>query len=103
MIIPPTPGTLARYGLSLDEWRALLDAQGGVCGVCGMEPVQHRLVIDHEHVRGWKIMPAHRRKLYVRGLTCWWCNKTYLGRGLTIAKAEGVVRYLKRYAERRGL
>jgi hypothetical protein len=59
------------------------------------------MVIDHEHVRGWKKMPPEQRKLYVRGLTCWYCNSTYLGRGLTVAKAEGVVRYLKAYAARR--
>jgi hypothetical protein len=104
---PPTPQTLARYGLSVDEWRAMLDAQGGRCGVCGRVPKPNkntgkiRLVIDHEHVRGWKRMPPERRKLYVRGLVCWFCNHYYLGRGITVAIARGVVAFLERYEARR--
>jgi len=91
----------------MDEWLALLDAQGGVCGVCGKLPNPSkkdgkiRMVTDHEHVRGWASLPPERRKLYVRGLTDWFCNAHYLGRGITVAKAEGVVRYLKAYADRR--
>jgi hypothetical protein len=106
-ISPPAPSTLARYGLSLEEWQSLLHAQGGVCGVCGTVPSPSkrdgkvRLVTEHEHVRGWKKMPPELRKLYVRGLTCWWCNTSYLGRGITVEKAEGMVRYLTNYANRR--
>jgi hypothetical protein len=106
-IAVPSPATLAKYGLSQEDWGALLIAQDGCCGVCGKVPSpskrdgKRRLVIDHEHVRGWKAMPPEERKLYVRGLTCWYCNHAYLGRGITVEKAEGVVRYLRTYAERR--
>lgn len=107
MIELPTPATLAKYGGTPEKWQALLEEQGGVCGVCGKVPSPSkrdgkiRLVIDHEHVRGWKKMPAEQRWTYVRGLVCWFDNHYYLGRGLTLAKARGVVRFLERYEERR--
>ena len=103
----PSPATLKKYGLTQEDWQAMLARQGGVCGVCGTVPSpgkntgKVRLVIEHEHVRGWKRMPPEERRLYVRGLTCWWCNSAYLGRGITIAKAEGVVRFLTAYEARR--
>jgi len=96
---PPTKQTLAKYGLTEGDWLAHYALQGFRCGVCGAD--RDRLVIDHEHVRGWKAMPDEERKLYVRGLTCWYCNHAYLGRGITVEKAEGVVNYLRRYEDRR--
>lgn len=104
---PPSTATLRKYGLTPETWLAQLASQGGVCGVCGKVPNpspstgKRRMVIDHEHVPRWSRMPPEERVLYVRGLTCWFCNSTYLGRGMTIAKAEGVVRYLRLYAARR--
>jgi len=59
------------------------------------------VVFDHEHTKGWKQMPPEERAEYVRGLTCWFDNHSYLGRGITIEKAQNVVAYLKRYAARR--
>lgn len=112
-ILAPTSQTLARYGFGcgpfalsdspVDDWLELLDSQGGVCGVCGQVPTPNaetgkvRFVIDHEHVRGWKKMPPEQRRAYVRGLTCWWCNSTYLGRGVNVSRALGVARFLSRY------
>jgi hypothetical protein len=113
----PTPTTLGKYGFghgpaALNEvpamdWLLLLDSQNSVCPICKKVPTPNkstgkvRFVIDHEHVRGWKAMPPEQRRLYVRGLTCWYCNHAYLGRGITVAKAKGVVDYLSRYLERR--
>lgn len=103
----PAPTTLARYGGTVADWERLLREQDYCCGVCKRVPNPSkrdgkvRLVIDHEHVRGWKKMPPEQRWQYVRGLTCWFCNATYLGRGLTLAIARGVVAYLERYEERR--
>lgn len=99
MILTPTKATLKRYGLSENEWRALLERQGGVCAICLKEPSKGRLCIDHEHVKGWKAMPSDQRKLFVRGLLCWFCNHWYLARGITIEKSERVTEYLKRYQE----
>lgn len=59
-----------RGGLSLDEYRALFDAQDGLCAACGQpETKVHRngtvirLAVDHDHETG-----------AVRGLLCSRCN-----------------------------
>jgi len=92
-ISPPSPRTLAKYGLAADDWLAIIEQQGGVCPIC--KEVPKRWVTDHLHVKGYKQMPAEKKKLYVRGVTCWRCNHWYLGRGITIERAENVVGYLK--------
>lgn len=101
MILTPKPATLKKYGLSEDEWKAILDRQASVCYVCKIEPTKGRLCIDHEHAKGWKKMPPEQRKLYVRGLLCWTCNHYYLGRGITILKSKNVTEYLEAYQARR--
>lgn len=101
MVLVPSKATLAKYGLTEADWRLLLEKQGGVCAVCKTEPKKGRLCIDHEHVKGWSKMPPEQRKLYVRGLLDWFCNHYYVGRCITVAKAQGVVDYLKEYDLRR--
>lgn len=108
---PPTPLTLAKFGLTHEAWQRLLDQQDGSCALCGEVPSCTRkackvdwphghLVIDHEHVRGWKRMPVVQRRHYVRGLLCPWDNRFVLGRYITIAKAERIYLYLRRYQMR---
>lgn len=97
---PPSKATLAKYGLSEQEWLALLERQGGVCAVCGKVPSTGRLCTDHEHVRGWKKLPPEERKKYVRGILCFFCNHYYVGRSITVEKARRVVSYLQAYEER---
>lgn len=99
-VVLPNRGTLRRYGLTALEWVRLLLAQGGVCAVCGKVPRTGKFNTDHEHVRGWKRMPPEERKRHVRGMLCHFCNHYYAGRGITVAKAEAVVRYLKAHGER---
>lgn len=101
MLLDPSVATLKKYGLSLEEWRGLAASQEHCCFVCRREPSKGRLCIDHEHVKGWKKMPPEQRKLYVRGLLCWVCNHYYLGRGITIERAQNVVLYLQAYSSRR--
>jgi hypothetical protein len=83
------------------DWLETLAGQGWQCPICEKAPASGRFVTDHEHVRLWKQMPADRRRLYVRGITCWPCNRHLLPRGMTAAKAERAAAYLARYAERR--
>jgi len=60
------------YNINLDEYRAIQDAQGGVCAICGLEEfaINHHtgqpreLAVDHCHATG-----------KVRGLLCTKCNK----------------------------
>ena len=108
----PTPATLKMYGASVQVWEAIIDRQGGVCPVCKKVPNPPkdappdsggRGVFDHEHVRGWKKMTPEERVKYVRGVTCWFCNHSYLGRGITVEKAENAAQYLADYAARKDL
>jgi Autographiviridae endonuclease VII len=52
------------YGLSLEEYDAMLECQGGVCAICKKKPDEGKvLFVDHCHVTGM-----------VRGLLCHKCN-----------------------------
>jgi hypothetical protein len=97
---PPSKQTLKKYGLSLDDWTAILDRQGWCCAICKKVPSTGRTIIEHEHCKGWKRMPPDQRKRYVRGVTCWTCNTQYLGRGITIEKARNVVAFLEAHGRR---
>ncbi len=100
MVAAPSPTTLKKYGLSAEQWLAVLNAQGNVCAICGKVPTTGRWVTDHAHVKGFKKMPPEQKRKYVRGITCWWDNKNFLARGLTIEKAKSVVIYLEAFAAR---
>jgi hypothetical protein len=49
----------ATYGITGEEYAALLRAQGGVCFICHRKPGKKRLAVDHDHKTG-----------AVRGLLC---------------------------------
>lgn len=100
-LLTPSLATLKKYGLSLEEWQAMADAQGHACYVCHQVPTKGRLCIDHEHVKNWKKMPPERRKLFVRGLLCFRCNTTYVGRSITVERSRRVTQYLEAYEARK--
>lgn len=100
MVNVPTAATLKKYGLSLPEWELIGSAQGWVCAICRKTPPSGRLVIDHEHAKGWKKMQPEARKRFVRGLLCWTCNHYIMGRGSTIERHRNAVTYLTNYATR---
>ena len=60
--------TKATYGITPEEYEALLEYQGGVCAICLQRPVTKRLAVDHNHRTG-----------AVRGLLCSRCNHDLLG------------------------
>ena len=93
----PTKGTLRKYGLNEADWRAILDAQGGGCGVCGGVPASGTLHIDHEHARGWRTMAPADRRTFVRGLLCWWDNGVLLRRGASPTRLRAAADYLEKY------
>jgi Recombination endonuclease VII len=39
-----------RYGISIEQYNALLEKQGGVCAICKLPPLPGKpLVVDHDH------------------------------------------------------
>jgi hypothetical protein len=100
MIKVPSAATLRKYGLTDVTWLAILASQGNVCPICNKVPTTGRFVTDHYHVKGFKDLPFEEKAQWVRGVTCWWCNSVFLGRGVTIEKAQAVVDYLKAFKAR---
>jgi hypothetical protein len=41
-----------QFGITSEQYDAILDAQGGVCAVCLRRPVAKRLAVDHSHDTG---------------------------------------------------
>jgi hypothetical protein len=98
----PTKATLAKYGLTEDEFRRMLEAQNYTCPICRKTPNPSkdgkvRFVVDHYHAKRWKQMPPEERKTYVRGLLCWYDNRYFLSKGITQSKAQAIVEYLREY------
>jgi hypothetical protein len=54
-----------RYGITIDDFEAMSDSQGGVCAICGEAPSERHLDVDHDHASG-----------FVRGLLCNDCNRS---------------------------
>jgi hypothetical protein len=51
------------YGISAEEYAAMLAAQHGLCAICGKPPGRKRLAVDHDHETGG-----------IRLLLCEYCN-----------------------------
>ena len=56
---------LRQYGITGEEYNAMLAAQHGGCALCGAPPTRNRLAVDHDHETG-----------RVRGILCMPCNRT---------------------------
>lgn len=97
----PSEATLRKYGLTATTWLAILASQGNVCPICKKFPTTGRFVTDHFHAKNYKKLPPEERAKFVRGVCCWWCNECYLGRGISVEKAQAVVDYLKDFEARR--
>ena len=80
---------LHHYGISRQQYEALLTAQGGVCAVCKCSPDSERclhghLVVDHCHTSG-----------DVRGLLCSRCNAT-LGESMdNVSTLQALIQYIQ--------
>lgn len=56
---------LRRYGITMEEFQQMVEAQNGLCAICAQPPKgKHYLSVDHSHATG-----------KVRGLLCDNCNK----------------------------
>lgn len=73
---------LKQFGLTVEQYDAMLERQGGVCGMCRQAcATGRRLAVDHDHQTG-----------RVRGLLCHRCNR---GLGAYELHRENAERYLK--------
>lgn len=74
------------YGITLEQYRAMEQAQGGVCRICKGPPIgkAKRLSVDHDH-----------QTKRVRGLLCSKCNSLIGLAGDNPAVLTEAVAYLK--------
>lgn len=81
--------SLLRYGVTLEQYNAMIKAQGGKCAICDTEQelLKRSLEVDHSH-----------KTLAVRGLLCRRCN---LALGIvddSIDVLRSAILYLERWA-----
>lgn len=57
-------GLKKAYGITLERFHDMMEAQGGKCAICKQKPERHALNVDHCHATG-----------KVRGLLCHKCNR----------------------------
>jgi hypothetical protein len=75
-----------RYGITLEEYDEMNEAQGGVCAACGGSNGSRVLCVDHDH-----------RTEEVRGLLCDSCNFVLGHVDDNIDTLMALVRYLEKY------
>ena len=71
------------YGITIDEWEAILEANGSCCGICGSVG---DLVVDHNHETN-----------EVRGPLCRLCNAALGAFHDNIDQLLAAIAYLRRY------
>jgi RimJ/RimL family protein N-acetyltransferase len=72
-----------RYGLSREDYNAMMDGQEGKCAICRQKK---RLVVDHDH-----------KTKMVRGLLCGGCNLALGHYNDDIGLVRNVIAYLRRF------
>lgn len=100
-ITPPAPATLARYGLTSEEWLELLAAQGWMCPICDKTGKDVKWNTDHEHARGWEKMKPAEKKRYTRGVLCAYCNYRRVHSSISANIAQRIATYIAKYEARR--
>jgi hypothetical protein len=77
------------YGLTLDDYDAMLKAQSGRCAICRLEPPEgKRLCVDHCH-----------KSTKVRALLCQRCNTLVGYLEKQPEHVEHALAYVRRFAE----
>ncbi len=83
-----------RFGLTPDDYQAMVDAQRGVCAICHKEETsfepktgtRKNLAIDHCHKSG-----------KIRGLLCWHCNSVLGKVEDSIPRLKAMIAYLRKH------
>lgn len=69
------------YGITPEEYDALIAGQGGICFICRRSRgLSRRLAVDHDHKKGCGHDPATGCRDCVRALLCQQCNRIVIGR-----------------------
>ena len=100
-ISPPAPQTLARYGLTSDEWLGLLAGQDWCCPICLKTGEDVKWNTDHEHARGWEKMKPEQKKQFTRGILCSYCNYRRVHSSISAEIAQRIADYIRKYEERK--
>lgn len=66
---PRTPASLRKYGLTVDQWKEMLEKGEGRCWICGKGGLTKHLSVDHDHAL------EKEGALVARGLLCVRCNR----------------------------
>lgn len=74
------------YGISVDEYQAMLDAQNGKCAICDSDNNGKTLNVDHDHETG-----------VVRALLCHGCNTALGLLGDDVNRCLSAAAYLMRH------
>jgi hypothetical protein len=78
-----------KYGITLEDYDRMFDAQGGVCAICGeARPEERTLHVDHDHETG-----------AIRGLLCFRCNNALGDLREDVDLFQAAVNYLDRDVE----
>jgi formate dehydrogenase maturation protein FdhE len=73
------------YGITAEEYDAILDEQGGVCAICGKRPVSKMFSVDHDH-----------KTMRIRGLIHGSpCNQLLGNARDDIVRLQAAIKYLK--------
>lgn len=76
------------YGITLEQYEEMLEAQGGGCAVCGKQcSVKNYLSVDHNHETG-----------EIRGLLCQMCNLALGYIEEDPARVDDLLAYLRRWS-----
>lgn len=96
---PRTASSLRKYGLTVQQWQEMLDAQGGRCLLCRKGGLTKHLSVDHDHTL------EKLGVMWVRGLLCQRCNRALAAWEWDEEVLERAAQYLQRIsltrAERR--
>lgn len=78
----------AQFGITIDQYDAMLAEQDGLCAICGLKCTSGRqLAVDHDHKTG-----------AVRGLLCGNCNRALGHLQDDLRNARAAVAYLEKWS-----
>jgi hypothetical protein len=80
------------FSITIEDYEALLAAQGGGCAICSARPEGSEFAVDHDHA----CCPAKRKCCgkCVRGILCGWCNTALGMLRDDPERVRGALRYL---------